>query len=101
MLVGPAMVAFPLVIFPPMVSFVPPVMLVSGVLMFCAFTEFRPTIAIMPIIAARIGMIKTNCFLIASLSVHLSYKGLEVTIMLPNTMGPSEKFGRTGQFLSS
>jgi hypothetical protein len=51
-----------LVIFP-LVAF-PPVMLVSGVLMFCAFTAFRPTIANMPIIAARIGMIKTNCFLI-------------------------------------
>jgi len=35
------------------------------VLMFCAFAEFRPTIASMPIIAASIGMIKTNCFLIA------------------------------------
>jgi hypothetical protein len=30
----------------------------------------------MPIIAARIGMIKTNCFLIASLFVLLCYKGL-------------------------
>jgi len=69
MLVGP-------VIFPPIVAF-PPVMLVSGVLMFCAFTEFRPTIASMPIIAARIGMIKTNCFLIAFLSVLLTYKALQ------------------------
>jgi hypothetical protein len=66
MLVEPVifpLVAFPLVIFP-LVAF-PLVILVSGVLMFCAFTESRPTIAIMPIIAARIGMIKTNCFLIA------------------------------------
>ena len=47
--------------------------------MFCAFTEFRPTIANMPIIAARIGMIKTNCFVIDFLSVLLTYKGLEVT----------------------
>ena len=31
--------------------------LVSGVLMFCAYTELSPTIANMPIIAARIGMI--------------------------------------------
>ena len=46
--------------------------------MFCAFTVFRPTIASMPIIAARIGMIKTNCFLIAFLSALLTYKGLEV-----------------------
>ena len=80
MLVGPVifppMVAFPLVIFPPMVAF-PPVMLVSGVLMFCAFAEFSPTIASMPIIAASSGMIKTNCFLIASLSVLLTYKGLQ------------------------
>ena len=30
--------------------------------MFCAFKEFRPTIANMPIIAARIGMIKTIVF---------------------------------------
>jgi hypothetical protein len=52
-----------LVMFPPIVAFVPPVMLVSGVLMFCAFAEFRPTIAIMPIMAARIGMIKTSCVL--------------------------------------
>ena len=37
----------------------------SGGLMFCAFTEFRPTLANVPIIAAKIGMIKTNCFLIA------------------------------------
>jgi hypothetical protein len=79
MLVGPAI--FPLVIFPlvifPLVAF-PVVILLSGVLIFCAFTEFRPTIAIMPIIAARIGMIKTNCFLIAFLSAPLTYKGLEV-----------------------
>ena len=69
-----------LVIFPAIVEFVmfvPLVMLVSGVLMFCAFTEFRVTIANMPIIAARIGMIKTNCFLIAFISVLLTYKGLE------------------------
>jgi hypothetical protein len=46
--------------------------------MFCPFTEFRPAIANMPIIAARIGMIKTNCFLIAFLSALLTYKGLEV-----------------------
>ena len=70
------LVAFPLVILPPIVAFTL-VMLVSGVLMFCAFTEFRPTIANMPIMAARIGMIKTNCFLIASLSVLLTYKGFE------------------------
>jgi len=60
MFVGPAillLVAFPLVIFPPIVALVPAVMLVSGVLMFCAFTEFGPTIALMPIITARIGMI--------------------------------------------
>jgi hypothetical protein len=77
MFVGPAifpLVSFPLVIFP-LVSF-PLVMLVSGVLMFCAFAKFRPTIAIMPIMAARIGMIKTNCVLIAFLSVLLTYKGL-------------------------
>ena len=83
MLVGPAilpLVAFPLVIFP-LVAF-PLVMLVSGVLMFCAFTEFRPTIANMPIIAARIGMIKTNCFLIDFLSVLLTYKGLEVVLSI-------------------
>ena len=48
MLVGPAI--FPLVAFP-LVIFAMPVMLVSGVLMFCAFMEFRPTIANMPIIA--------------------------------------------------
>ena len=49
-----------------LVTFFPPVMLVSEIVltMFCAFTAFRPTIANMPIIAARIGMIKTNCFLI-------------------------------------
>ena len=38
------------------------VKLVSGVLMFCAFTVFRPTIANMPIMAARRGITKTNCF---------------------------------------
>ena len=43
-----------LVMFPPIVAFVPPVMLVSGVLVFCAFTEFRPTIVIMPIIAQEL-----------------------------------------------
>jgi hypothetical protein len=48
--------------------------------MFCAFTELKPTIANMPIIAARIGMIKTNCFLIAFFSAYLTYKGLEVII---------------------
>ena len=63
-MVGP--VIFPLVILP------------SGVLMFCAFMEFRPIIAIMPIVVARIGMIKTNCFLTAFLSALLTYKGLEV-----------------------
>jgi hypothetical protein len=77
MLVGPVIfpaVAFPLVILP---SGVPvPVILVDGILMFCAFTEFRPTIANMPIMAARIGMIKTVCFFIAFLSVLLSYKWL-------------------------
>jgi hypothetical protein len=74
MLVGPKKELFPLVIFP-LVAF-PLVMLVSGVLMFCADTEFRPTIAIMHIIAARMGMIKTNFFIIASVSVLLTYKGL-------------------------
>jgi hypothetical protein len=67
MFVGPAilsLVAFPLVIFPPVVALVLAVMLVSGVPMFCAFAEFRPTIAIMAITAARIGIIKTSCFLI-------------------------------------
>ena len=68
-MVGPAI--FPLVIFPL-------VILPSEVLMFCAFTEFRPIIAIIPIIAARIGMIKTSCFLRAFLSALLTYKGLEV-----------------------
>ena len=56
MFVGPAillLVVFPLVIFPPIVALVPAVMLVSGVLIFCAFTEFRPTIAIMLIMAAK------------------------------------------------
>ena len=43
------------VILPPMVAFVPAVMLVSGVLIFCAFAELTPTIANMPIIAARKG----------------------------------------------
>jgi hypothetical protein len=37
-----------------------------------------PNTTSMPNIAARIGMIKTNCFFIASLSVLLSYKGLEL-----------------------
>ena len=41
---------FPPVIFPIVVF--PPVILLSGILMFCAFTEFRPTIANKPIIAA-------------------------------------------------
>ena len=53
------------VILPPIVALDMLVMFVSGVFMFCAFTVFRPTVAIIPIIAARIGMIKTNCFLIA------------------------------------
>ncbi len=69
MFVGPAilsLVAFPLVIFPLIVALDMSVILVSGVLMFCAFTEFRPTIAIMPIMAAMIGMIKTSCVLIDS-----------------------------------
>ena len=48
------------VILPPIVALDMLVALVSWVLMLCAFAEFRPTIAIMPIIAARIGMIKTN-----------------------------------------
>ena len=55
------------VIFPPMVRLAmldPAVMLVSGVLMFCAFTEFSPTIATIPIIAAMRGTIRTNCVLI-------------------------------------
>jgi hypothetical protein len=65
------------VILPPMVAFDMLVMLVSEVLMFCAFAEFSPTIARMPIIAARRGMIKTNCFLIVSLSLLLTYKGLQ------------------------
>ena len=94
MLVGPVifpLVAFPLVILPSMVIFVMLVMLVSGVLMFCAFTEFKPTIASMPNIAARIGMIKTNCFLIASISVLLTYKGLEVIILCVKYQMPSVK----------
>ena len=65
MLVGPAifpLVAFPLVIFP-LVAF-PVVILLSG----------KPIIANMSIIAARIGMIKTNCFLLAFLSALLTYK---------------------------
>ena len=70
------------VMFPPVVAFVPPVILVSGVLMFCAFAEFRPMTANMPIIAAIIGMIKTNCFLIDFHSVLLTYKGLEVIISI-------------------
>ena len=41
------------VILPPIVALDMLVMLVSGVLMFCAFTEFRPTIANMPIIAVH------------------------------------------------
>jgi hypothetical protein len=47
--------------------FDPDVMLLSGVLMFCAFTEFSPTIASIPNIAARRGMIRTNCILIVAL----------------------------------
>ena len=69
-----------LVIFPPIVAFVPPVMLVSGVLMLCAFVVFGPTIANMPIMLARFGMIKTNCFLIDFLSIVLTYKGLTGSI---------------------
>ena len=42
--------------------------------MFCAFTVFRPTIANMPIMAARRGITKTNCFFMAFLSVLLSNK---------------------------
>ena len=56
------------------------VILLSGVLMFCAFTEFKPIIAIMPIMAAKTGIIKSNCFLMALLSVVLTYKGLELTL---------------------
>ena len=51
-----------LVMFPPIVAFVPPVMLVSGVLVFCAFTEFRPTIANMPIMAEELGGLKPIVF---------------------------------------
>ena len=40
----------PVILLTLMVAFDMLVMLVSGVLMFCAFTEFRPTIANMPII---------------------------------------------------
>ena len=69
------LVAFPLVMLPSMVIFVMLVILLSGVLMFCAFTVFRPTIANMPIIAARIGMIKTNCFLIACSQLLCPIKG--------------------------
>jgi hypothetical protein len=54
------------------------VMLVSGVLRFCAFAEFRPIIAIMPIMPARIGMIITNCFFIDPFSVLLTYKGVGI-----------------------
>jgi hypothetical protein len=69
------LVAFPLVILPSMVIFVMLVKLLSGVLMFCAFTVFRLTIANMPIMAARIGMIKTNCFLIACSQLLCPIKG--------------------------
>ena len=54
--------------FPPIVAFVPPVMLVSGVLAFCALTEFRLAIAIMPIMAASIGMMKTSFVVVANRS---------------------------------
>jgi hypothetical protein len=54
---------FPPVIFPIVVF--PSVMLLSGVLMFCAFTAFRPSIPSMPTMATRIGMIKTSYVLIA------------------------------------
>jgi hypothetical protein len=63
MLDGPTilpLVILPLVIFPSMVAFVALVKLFSGVLMFCAFTEFNPVTAI----AARRGIIRTDCFLI-------------------------------------
>ena len=63
------------VILPPMVALDMLVMLVSGVLMFCAFTELTPIIANMPIITARIGMIKTNCFLIACSQFYSPIKG--------------------------
>ena len=46
------MFSSPIVIFPPIVALDMLVMFVSGVLMFCAFTEFRPAIANMPIMAA-------------------------------------------------
>jgi hypothetical protein len=78
MLVGPdifPLVAFPSVILPSMVIFVMPVMLVSGVLIFCAFTEFSRNIVTMPIIAARIGMIRTNCFLIDFCQFYFPIKG--------------------------
>jgi hypothetical protein len=45
----------------------PDVMLLSGVLMFCAFTKFSHTIASIPNIAARRGIIRTNCVLIVAL----------------------------------
>ena len=43
------------VILPPIVALDMLVMFVSGVLMFCAFTVFRPTVAIIPIIAQELG----------------------------------------------
>jgi hypothetical protein len=44
----------------------------------------------MPIIAARIGTIKTNCFLRAFLSILLSYKGLEVKLLPDHLIGKSK-----------
>jgi hypothetical protein len=58
------LVILPLVIFPSMVAFVALVILFSGVLMFCAFTEFNPATARTETIAARRGIIRTDCFLI-------------------------------------
>jgi hypothetical protein len=52
------------VIFPPIVAFVMLVILVSGALMFCAFTEFNPATERTETIAARRGIIRTNCLLI-------------------------------------
>jgi hypothetical protein len=78
MLVGPKWEIFPPVIFP-LVAF-PPVILPSGVLMFCAFTELRPTIASIHTIAARRGTIRTNFVLIDSLLVLPTYKGFEVEL---------------------
>ena|SRR6476660_5441490 len=51
-----------LVMFPPIVAFVPPVMLVSSVLIFCAFAEFRPIIAIMPLSPVQTATCYYYCY---------------------------------------